>query len=350
VTKKRRPNRVINNRVAPGIVEAVAKDSNVNEVATNDGIALSLPSNELVIVELEKMKESLGMQLQNARKQRGWTVAFVAEELVMSPRYIDAMEADEYSKLPEIAFIRGYMRRYAKLLKLSEDEVVATFDEAYAQAFPKPIVQESKKPHNPIQILEILSAPAIQPHKGRIIVAAIIIAIAAIIFWNRQVIADNWKSWTASHEVSTVTVETEGVPEGVVDVPAEATTSPVSGQAATPATTAPVVAPVVAKPEPKVEVKPVAVPSTAAAQAQKSTDLHTIVVVLQGSSWVSIRNFKGEALISGTMPANTYTAQGKGPFSINIGNAPVASLKLDGKLVDLKPYTQGAVANFNLRP
>lgn len=349
MTKKRRPNRVINNRVAPDIVEAVAQDSNVNQVATNDGIALSLPSNELVIVELEKMKESLGMQLQNARKQRGWTVAFVAEELVMSPRYIDAMEADEYSKLPEIAFIRGYMRRYAKLLKLSEDEVVATFDEAYAQAFPKPIVQESQKPHNPIQILEILSAPAIQPHKGRIIVAAIIIAIAAIIFWNRQVIVDNWKSWTASHEVPAETVAAEGVPEGVVDLPADATTPPVSGQAATLATTAPIAAPALAKPEPKVEIKPVAVPSPPV-QPQKSTDLHTIVVVLQGSSWVSIRNFKGEALISGTMPANTYTAQGKGPFSVNIGNAPVASLKLDGKLVDLKPYTQGAVANFNLRP
>ena len=68
-----------------------------------------------------------GQRLKKAREVRGLTVDQVAKELHLSQRFVTAMEADAYKDLPEPAFVRGYMRRYAQLVKLSPDDIAGKF-------------------------------------------------------------------------------------------------------------------------------------------------------------------------------------------------------------------------------
>ncbi|CAN5406341.1 hypothetical protein BH11PSE11_BH11PSE11_15130 [soil metagenome] len=62
--------------------------------------------------------QSPGAQLATLRQQRGWTIDEVATQLNLAPRQIQALEADNYSALPGMASVRGFIRGYAKILKL----------------------------------------------------------------------------------------------------------------------------------------------------------------------------------------------------------------------------------------
>jgi cytoskeleton protein RodZ len=96
-----------------------------------------------------------GQRLKKARELRGMTIEQVAHELNLSPRYVVAMESDSYKSLPEPAFVRGYMRRYAQLVKLSPDDIAAKFDQCYAEDKETPEVDV--RPRNPIQLLGVIA-------------------------------------------------------------------------------------------------------------------------------------------------------------------------------------------------
>lgn len=120
-----------------------------------------------------------GQRLRKARELRGMTVEQVAQELNLAPRYVQAMEADSYKDLPEPAFVRGYMRRYAQLVKLSPDDIAAKFDQCYAEDTETPPLET--RPHNPIQLLgEIARQPRARMRRllswGAVAFVAVLIA------------------------------------------------------------------------------------------------------------------------------------------------------------------------------
>ncbi|MGL1395377.1 helix-turn-helix domain-containing protein, partial [Vibrio parahaemolyticus] len=83
---------------------------------------------------------------------RGQAVADVSRELNLPERFILAIEADDYAQLPELAFVRGYLRRYAQLVRLSPDEIVLRFEEHFASRGRVPEAAATGRV-NPIQLL-----------------------------------------------------------------------------------------------------------------------------------------------------------------------------------------------------
>jgi cytoskeleton protein RodZ len=75
-----------------------------------------------------------GAQLLAARQVLGWTPEQVAEQLKWSPRQVLALEAGDYKALPGIATVRGFLRAYAKLLKLDPAPLVAQYDQQNGSA------------------------------------------------------------------------------------------------------------------------------------------------------------------------------------------------------------------------
>ena len=69
--------------------------------------------------------ETVGQKLAAARKGWGISVQEVAKNLNLNVNIIEAIEADDYDKLPGSTFARGYIRAYANLLKLNPDELIA---------------------------------------------------------------------------------------------------------------------------------------------------------------------------------------------------------------------------------
>lgn len=61
---------------------------------------------------------SVGNTLREAREQLGMSVNDVANRIKFAPRQIESLEADDYASLPEAAFVRGFVRSYARLLQL----------------------------------------------------------------------------------------------------------------------------------------------------------------------------------------------------------------------------------------
>ncbi|MGI9536981.1 MAG: helix-turn-helix domain-containing protein [Desulfocapsaceae bacterium] len=71
--------------------------------------------------------ESLGMLLRKLRLERSLDISDVAEETKIPPATIRAMEADDFSALPALAFARGFYAIYSEMLNLDQDEIVERF-------------------------------------------------------------------------------------------------------------------------------------------------------------------------------------------------------------------------------
>ena len=82
----------------------------------NDPLASPLPTVEQPVAM--QASTSPGAELARQREARGWTVAEVADQLNLAARQIAALEADNYAALPGMAIVRGFIRAYAKLLKI----------------------------------------------------------------------------------------------------------------------------------------------------------------------------------------------------------------------------------------
>ena len=81
-----------------------------------------------------------GERCRKAREALGWTPAEAAKRMHLSQSYLVALEADDYERLPEATFVKGYLKNYAKLLGLPADEIANTFQQMVNDdAFDKPL-------------------------------------------------------------------------------------------------------------------------------------------------------------------------------------------------------------------
>ena len=60
----------------------------------------------------------IGITLRNGRVQRGLTIEQVAQETRISPRFLEALEAEAFDELPAPVYVRGFLRSYANFLNL----------------------------------------------------------------------------------------------------------------------------------------------------------------------------------------------------------------------------------------
>ncbi|MEO8411764.1 MAG: helix-turn-helix domain-containing protein, partial [Propionivibrio sp.] len=71
---------------------------------------------------------SVGQQLRAAREANGLTAADISRGLKLSLNQVDALEADDWDRLPGKTFIRGFVRNYARLLGLDSDQLMSDLD------------------------------------------------------------------------------------------------------------------------------------------------------------------------------------------------------------------------------
>ncbi len=72
-----------------------------------------------------------GAELGLIRNQKGYTTEYVAGKLHLRIHLIELLEADEYDKMPEPVFIKGYLRAYAKLLEVSPEPLIERFNRCH---------------------------------------------------------------------------------------------------------------------------------------------------------------------------------------------------------------------------
>lgn len=76
-------------------------------------------------------QESIGALLRRLRLERSLEISDVYEETRITPDIIRAMEADDFSNLPALAFARGFYGLYAAMLGLNQEEIMKRFLQEY---------------------------------------------------------------------------------------------------------------------------------------------------------------------------------------------------------------------------
>jgi cytoskeletal protein RodZ len=91
-----------------------------------------------------------GEHLKREREMRGVTLEEIAAATRISPRFLEALENEQWDRLPGGAFNRGFIRSVARFLGLDEENMVAEYafetkganqsaaaPEAYSQGMPR---------------------------------------------------------------------------------------------------------------------------------------------------------------------------------------------------------------------
>jgi len=71
---------------------------------------------------------SIGETLRRERLRRNLELDPISKELKISPRLLEAMEADRFDKLPGGVFTRSFVRQYARELGLDDQEIAASLE------------------------------------------------------------------------------------------------------------------------------------------------------------------------------------------------------------------------------
>ncbi len=91
------------------------------------------------------MGDSLGENFQRAREAKGLTLEEAAARTRILPQYLKAVEDNNYAKLPDEVFAKGFVRSYARILGLDEATVIRQFDESGGQFYAKRNERETLK-------------------------------------------------------------------------------------------------------------------------------------------------------------------------------------------------------------
>jgi cytoskeleton protein RodZ len=75
-----------------------------------------------------------GAQLALVRAQKGYSLEYVAGKLHLRVRVIELLEVDDYQRMPEPVFVKGYLRAYAKLLDVPHQPLLDHFNRLYTPA------------------------------------------------------------------------------------------------------------------------------------------------------------------------------------------------------------------------
>ncbi len=92
---------------------------------------------------------TLGDQLRAAREARGATASEAAMATRMKVQAIEALEANDYSRVAAPTYAKGFIRLYAEYLGLESAPLIQLYEEHYMPRTRAPILAESSESSEP---------------------------------------------------------------------------------------------------------------------------------------------------------------------------------------------------------
>ncbi len=118
---------------------------------------------------------SVGAELREAREQLGLSVADVSNRIKFAPRQIEALEADDFVRLPEAAFVRGFVRSYARLLEIDAAPLLTALPQTHMQ---QEAVPEKKSVDVPYPTVLTSRRSSIAWLAGALVVALVLVVFS----------------------------------------------------------------------------------------------------------------------------------------------------------------------------
>ena len=267
-----------------------------------------------------------GAALAAARVAQGMSLEDVARQLKLSVAQIRAIEADDYAKLPSPVFVRGFIRTYARTVKLDAAKMVLPRMVA-AEAGDSRLMQDA--PRASIEPSAYRRAPQI--------VAGIACVMLALAFYEFVLNAP-----PVAAPVAGIIRDTPA-PVSATPAPAAAAATDAAPAPAAPANT---VVAESATPEPAIE--PIA--ATKGREPSKAGAQRVLRFVFGGESWVEVRDGDGKILLSRSNAAGTErVVRGEPPFSVVVGGAGKVKLTYNDSAINLADHADNDVARLQLQ-
>lgn len=313
---------------------------------------------EVVSEQAAGAAASVGDILRLARESRAETLGDVAYALKLTSRQVEAMEAGRFDLLPGPAFVRGFVRNYARYLGIDPSGLMASLNQDLASSV--------------VELAPVSNADGVMPSGGEsrsMLVPAVVLASSLAL----ALLAGWYFDWFQAPPESGTVAGTAG-PDAVVEgqplivepeliasepepggalAPSwvEGTpTPPSAGEIAPDAAAGSAQAPVsdeVTSAEPA--LPPLPAEAAVAAPVVPDTADH-LVFRFRGESWVEVRDAAGRILFSGVnAPGSTRTVQGRPPFALVVGNARDVSVEYRGQPVELSSHVRASVARLTVK-
>jgi len=77
-----------------------------------------------------------GERLQAARIKKGLSLEDVASRMHLSPSILEAIEENNFDEITAPIFVKGYLRAYARIVSLGEDEMIEQYVDYYSEEDP----------------------------------------------------------------------------------------------------------------------------------------------------------------------------------------------------------------------
>jgi cytoskeleton protein RodZ len=254
-----------------------------------------------------------GRMLAQLRGERKLSIADIAQRLKYGARQIEALEAEEFDKLPGATFVRGMVRGYAKLLDTDPQPVLDALDQRYIPAEIDLDLRDKGIP---------FAHGSKRGTRAYLALSVLVLAVVAGVLYEWREGAFPWSR----------TAETPPPPQE------QSRVRPVAKPTAPPAE--------IAAPAPTPSATTGA---PAAAPPQPFRNEGRIRLEFDSESWVEIKEQGGRTLMSQlNSPGTRAVIIGQPPLSLVIGNAAAVRLSYNDKPVDLKPHIQIEVARLTL--
>lgn len=292
---------------------------------------------------------SAGAQLRALREAAQLTVDDVAQQLKLAPRQVLAIENDAVDELPGPTFVRGFIRNYARLLRVDAGPLL----EAGLLIPPSAAAMEHIAPTMSELPLDNVRGPSWT--RWLIPTALIMVLGAGIAYYELGGVSTSVKKPRKDRPEVEATVAPPSTQSESVAPPATDTAAPgaslanvvqpIQAPTAAPAAAAPTInaAPAVAANSSG------GTPATVVVAATPPAGSSRIELELTQPSWVEIRDARGEVLLLRTVKVDEKpVVTGVPPFAVRIGNASAVRLQFDGSPVDLTPHIKAEIARLTL--
>ncbi len=318
----------------------------------------------------------VGARLTQERVQQGLSLGEVARQLKLSVKQLEALENDDYAVFPGPVFVRGFLRNYARFLRLDPDDLVAAAAERLGPAV-KPAPQGVSMP----SAVSVRGEPFSEGRRRWYFLASLVLlAVVAFVLVGTRASRQRGEPSELAVPIAPVpqaggpapTAPPAGAtpqPSSPLPVGAQVPASEPSMPGALPAGSAPLAAPAAGLPLAPVQPGaglPLPAPvqatptksGTAAAPAgtpaPRPTPPATVGAELRLSfnreCWVDVRDQRGEVLAQGMQQASTQRVlSGMLPLSLVLGDARAVSVVFRDQPVDLAPHVHGDVARLTLQ-
>lgn len=110
--------------------------------------------------------KTAGELLKEKRLKKDLTIEEVANRTRIKTEYLEAIEKNDFKNLPALTFTKGFLRSYAKTLRVNPDTVVAMFrrdfvEDKSGQIVPKGLVEPINKKPRAIPFNSLIATIAI---------------------------------------------------------------------------------------------------------------------------------------------------------------------------------------------